>query len=336
MTLRAPITIPVAFVQGLISGQQARGHRCDADLADAGIPEKLLDTPGARLPATQYIALLRGVIRHFDDEGLGFLSRPLKPGSLALIARSTLGARNLEVAIRRAGHTFWLLQDDVILEPLREGSLGGLGLRYKNSSIASSIFLHELLLRVFWRLMAWVAGGRLPAVRFDFAIESPPHVGNYEEIFPASLRFGQPRTAVWFDAAWMRSPVRVDEAGLRAFLADAQSYVVVPWRGDDVVSARVRSHLQLTQPKWPGLAAAACALHMSTATLQRRLASEGTSFQLLKDELRRDIAIVRLNTGDVSLTGLAQDLGFTDSGAFQRAFKTWTGSAPGAYRRRET
>jgi AraC-like DNA-binding protein len=72
---------------------------------------------------------------------------------------------------------------------------------------------------------------------------------------------------------------------------------------------------------------------MSTSTLQRRLASEGSSFQSLKDELRRDTAIVRLHTSTVPLATLADELGFADSAAFQRAFKGWTGSAPGAYRR---
>jgi AraC-like DNA-binding protein len=72
---------------------------------------------------------------------------------------------------------------------------------------------------------------------------------------------------------------------------------------------------------------------MSTTTLQQRLAMEGTSFQSLKDELRRDMAIVRLNASAVPLAALAQELGFNDSGAFQRALKGWTGSAPGAYRK---
>jgi hypothetical protein len=46
---------------------------------------------------------------------------------------------------------------------------------------------------------------------------------------------------------------------------------------------------------------------MSTTTLQRRLAMEGTSFQSLKDELRGDIAIVRLglNARAVPLAELA-------------------------------
>jgi AraC-like DNA-binding protein len=73
---------------------------------------------------------------------------------------------------------------------------------------------------------------------------------------------------------------------------------------------------------------------MAASTLQRRLAADGTSYQALKDALRRDLAIVRLNTSTVPLAALAEELGFADSAAFQRAFKQWTGSPPGAYRRR--
>ena len=111
------------------------------------------------------------------------------------------------------------------------------------------------------------------------------------------------RSAFWFDAALLQQPVRRDAAAVRAFLADARANVIVPNRGDELVSARVRKHLQRTQPDWPDLAATADALHMAPSTLQRRLALDGTSFQSLKDELRRDLAIVRLNTSSGAAGG---------------------------------
>jgi AraC-like DNA-binding protein len=320
----------------MLAGVRSRGEPCDGFLADAGIAAELLEHAGARVPSAQYVALFGLLIKRRADEGLGFLSRPLKPGSFALMARSAMGAPNLESAIQRMAQTFWLLQDDVKLELRREGSHAGLSMRFGSLSVAQPVFLHEMLLRVFWRLVAWLAGGRLPATHCDFAFETPPHAGSYGKIFPVPLKFGQPQTVIWFDASWLQTPVHRDEVALRAFLADAQANVVVPRRGNGVISARVRNHLQRTRPAWPDLAATAGALNMSTATLQRRLAVEGASFQSLKDELRRDMAITRLNASAVPLAELALDLGFTDSAAFQRAFKGWTGSAPGAYRRGRT
>ena len=328
-----PATISIAFVHGMLGGVRGRGEACEIYLEDAGIAPELLDRPTARVTADQYVALFRSLTDRRDDDLLGFVSRPLRRGSIALIFRAAIGAATLETAMRRVAHTFGLLQDDVALEPVREGGLAGWGLRFNDPELARPTFLHEILLRVFWRFLAWLAGGRLPAARFDFAFETPPYAGSYGPVFPAPLNFGFPQSSLWFDAQLLQCPVRRDEAALRVFLADAQANIIMPRRVADVVSTRVRSHLRSTQPAWPGLAACADAMHMSTATLQRRLAVEGTSFQVLKDELRRDLAIVRLNTSTVSLGKLADELGFADSAAFQRAFKNWTGSAPGPYRR---
>jgi AraC-like DNA-binding protein len=283
--------------------------------------------------AAQNVALFRLLINRLGDECLGFLSRPLKRGSFALVARSAISATSLGSAVRRAARTFQLLQDDVMVVPVREGALAGLALRFSNPVISQQVFLHELMVRVIWRLLAWLVGGQLPIARFDFAFQMPPRADIYDKVFPAPRYFGREQSAFWFDATWLQQPVRRNEAALRTFLADAEAHVIVPWRGDDVVSARVRSYLHRTQPVWPDLVATADALHMAASTLQRRLANEGTAFQSLKDELRRDIAIVRLNTSTVPLVALAQELGFTDCAVFQRAFKRWTGSAPGTYRR---
>lgn len=331
--LHSPVTISIAFVRGMVSGIDARGLPFEPLLARAGIPAELLQQNGARVTADQYVAVFKSLIEHFDDECMGFLSRPIRRGSLALMARSAIGTPTLAAALRRIAHTFRLLQDDVALELVRDGAQASVALRFNTPSVAQAAFLHELLLRVFWRLLAWLAGGSLPATGFDFAFARPSYAASYGKAFPAPLRFDAAQTAFRFDAALLQQPVRRDESAVRSFLADAQAQIIVPRRPDDLFSARVRDHLQSTLPQWPDLFATAEALNVSASTLQRRLAREGVSFQSLKDELRRDMAIVRLNTGTLSLTALAFELGFTDSAGFQRAFKGWTGSAPGTYRR---
>ena len=323
----------MSFVQAMLSGVHARGQPRDAFLLEAGIAPELLRQVSARVTADQYVALFRVLIERLDDECVGLLSKPLKRGSLALVTRSALPAKTLEAAMRRIAGAFRLLQDDVVLQPVRDSGLAGLSLKFTDPSIAYPNFLHEFLLRIMWRLLAWLIGGKLPATRFDFAFEIPAYGGSYGKAFPAPLRFDCQQSAFWFEASWLLEPVRRTDTELRTMLSHAHAEVIVPKGAGNLISARVRGHLQRTQPEWPDLVATAEALHMSSSTLQRRLANEGTSFQSLKDELRRDAAIVRLNTSTVSLGTLAYELGFADSAAFQRAFKAWTGSPPGAYRR---
>ena len=72
---------------------------------------------------------------------------------------------------------------------------------------------------------------------------------------------------------------------------------------------------------------------MTPRTLIRKLDADGTSFQTIKDGLRRDIAIRRLQTGDASIEAIAQDVGFASAASFHKAFHRWTGATPSAYRR---
>ena len=38
---------------------------------------------------------------------------------------------------------------------------------------------------------------------------------------------------------------------------------------------------------------------------------------------------------DLTITDIAHELGFHDASAFHRAFKKWTGTRPGAYRKKQ-
>ena len=82
----------------------------------------------------------------------------------------------------------------------------------------------------------------------------------------------------------------------------------------------------------PDLTDAARALKMTARTLNRRLRDEGTSFQDIKDALRRDMAIRALQHGTNSIEQIAFDTGFSAPANFHRAFRKWTNRTPGSYR----
>jgi AraC-like DNA-binding protein len=71
---------------------------------------------------------------------------------------------------------------------------------------------------------------------------------------------------------------------------------------------------------------------MSVRTLQRRLGDEGTSFAGLVDEVRHELSRALVRRTDLSLVEVAARVGFAELSTFSRAFKRWTGLAPGAYR----
>lgn len=336
-TVRSVTTVPIFAVHGLLDGARGKGLATESWLVSvleqACIAEPLLHLEQSRVTVEQYIALFSAVKDSLDDECLGYLrGRPFRCGSFALMARSTLGARTLAAALQRVCESFALLQDDALLVPVSDGSLFGASLEMRGGPGAHADFLHGLLLRVFWRLLVWLHGGRLVPKGFDFAFEQPVHAENYPRIFSGTLRFGKSCSAVWFNASEIAKPMHRDVIALQSFLRATPGNLVGPNLNERTYSARVRTLLQQTCPEWPDLASSAQRLHMSVSALQRHLAIEGKSFQMLKDELRRDMAISRLASTRISLSDIAEELGFTGSTAFQRAFKSWTGSAPGAYR----
>ena len=72
---------------------------------------------------------------------------------------------------------------------------------------------------------------------------------------------------------------------------------------------------------------------MSSSTLKRRLAAEGTSFRELLQQSMVDRARKRLLDPSTSVGEVANELGYSDLTNFSHAFKKWTGSSPSHFRR---
>lgn len=73
-------------------------------------------------------------------------------------------------------------------------------------------------------------------------------------------------------------------------------------------------------------------LSVSTSTLKRRLAEEGTTFRELRQSCLRESAMMLLLTRSMSASQIATELGYGDLANFSHAFKGWTGRSPSEYR----
>ena len=75
-------------------------------------------------------------------------------------------------------------------------------------------------------------------------------------------------------------------------------------------------------------------LGISSRTLHRKLAEKNIRFSTLLQEVRYQLAKQYLNEGDLSISAVANILGYSEQSAFTRAFKNWSGMTPITYTKR--
>lgn len=74
-------------------------------------------------------------------------------------------------------------------------------------------------------------------------------------------------------------------------------------------------------------------LALGARTTRRRLDQQGTTFMRILAEVRFDCASNDLLHTAFSIDEIALRLGFSNTSAFYKAFKRWSGTTPAEYRR---
>ncbi|MFO1274337.1 MAG: AraC family transcriptional regulator ligand-binding domain-containing protein [Rubrivivax sp.] len=351
-------TVAVLQVRQVLQGARHRGLAPGPLLVRAGIPETLLESPLARVSQAQYAALLRVLRRALRDELWGLTSRRVRPGSFAQGARQLLDTATLEQALRR-GFAYWhLLVDDFVPRLDCQGEVARVRIVRLAPDGARLDYAQKAFMLFALGLASWLVARRVPLIGVDYTLPPPaepwaprsangtrttppggsgegaePHSPESSRVYQAPIRWGQPHIGFSFDARWLALPVVQNAQSLREFLAAAPANLIVKYRDGASTSERIRRLLQRhLGGEMPSLEALAAQLGSTPQTLRRRLRAEGRGFQALKDDLRRDAAIELLARPELTLIEVGHRLGFSEASTFHRAFKHWTGVAPGEYR----
>ena len=325
-------TVSMHFVDAAVARLAPALRR--AVLARAGIPVQLVQAREARVPSTSFAALWLAVAQAIDDEFFALDRRRMKVGSFALLCHAVLPCATLECALAQILRGFSVLLDDVVGEFAIDRGQALITVRNSIEDPADRQFADETFLVIVHGLMCWLVGKRIVLSAVEFAHARPAHAPEYALMFCENQSFDLPASAVRFDAELLRAPVVQNARSLKTFLRNAPQSVFLKYRNQDSWTARVRRRLRggLAGLEWPVLETMAHDLHLAPATLRRRLEAEGSSYQGIKDQLRRDAAIHYLCTDSLAIAEVGRLLGFQETSAFHRAFKKWTGVRPGEYR----
>ena len=322
-------------VRASVRGAQRHGLDVTALLARAAIPADLLEVPLARVSPQQFARLTNEVWSALDDELQGLGPQPLKVGTFAMMCHAVVHCSpDLRSALNRSSAFYRLFPGGPRFQLQEEnGAQDQARVVFDLAAFDDpDHYLAESATVVLHRFAGWLIRRRISLTRVELSYPAPEHALEYDLLYGAPCIFRAPRTALVFDRAFLGQPVLQDEAGLRAFLRRTPGDVLARLDYGSTAAAQVRRLLGQSLPDtMPDPQEVAARLALSTQTLRRRLAAEGTSFQQIRDQLRRDVAIAALAAGTASIEDLSQQLGFSEPSAFHRAFKRWTGSAPRSY-----
>ena len=188
---------------------------------------------------------------------------------------------------------------------------------------------HALLLA--HRNLSGISGGLAGARMVRFQHESLSTPQKYREYFGCDVRFGQTTDGIQVTEDDLLCPIREADEQIydmaTSYIDSHFPHATPPTHA--LVREMIRRHLPSENCRNEFIAAELC---MHARTLQRRLKSEGTTFEDLKDEVRREMAMHYILNTEMPLTHIAEKLGYADTSVLTRSCNRWFGTSPNLLR----
>ncbi|HEY1077059.1 MAG TPA: AraC family transcriptional regulator ligand-binding domain-containing protein [Fontimonas sp.] len=285
------------------------GFAAVAQLLDHAADQLECSDLGMRLAAAQAAA---GATRILGPIGVALRNAPTLRAALQYFAdhcQAYNGAMRLYLdALPGDGRTFLLVE--------HTASAAGAQLQAGEHALA---LLHHVCIAI--------GNGRLRASEIWFSHEASAPPAVYRSQFSVPVRFSQTMSGLLFDEKDLDQPLPERDAQLFEI---ATSYIDQRFPAlSRSLASRVRiliTHLLAEGSCTHERVAAGLNLH--PRTLQRRLRDEGESFEAIRDQVRRDVALRHLAQSNVSLVRMTEILGYSETSVLSRSCTRWFAASP--------
>jgi AraC-like DNA-binding protein len=328
-------SISVLVLRALVAGAAMRGIDAKTLSERAGLPPEVvspqtLGNPDGRVLAAHVLKLWEFLPAALDDESFGLTlaslaaGAPLSVGWWVVWSSPTLGA-GLAQALRYQR----LLHDQARSELIR-GEREAV-YRHQIGAVPERAPRHaiEFGFATFARFAQRATGKQVFPSRVRFQHPAPLDLTRHRAVFGPNLEFEHDTDELAYDTAALALPLLTADASLQEVVEAHARGLLAQFPDQHGLDARLRAAIcEAMRAGELSLERVAARLGIPARTLQRRLKIEGTSFAIMVDALRRDLAERYLRDRRVTIQETAFLLGFSDVSAFHRAFVRWTGETP--------
>lgn len=344
MTVEADATLPPVHVRIsqmalLVDTAAMAGVDTDALFRSLKMPPLSTDAQ-ATMPLGDYFRLQNEISAALKDETLHLSTRQLLPGTTDYVLSHLVGVKSLFEAMKILAQSYNLLHGGQYNSVRRKGDIISFVIddrRFPYTQTDNQTFLRfslECVQIILHCMLASVsrphaqAGLRRVSVTRDERATEAIHL----DFWRAPIRFGAPVYALDYDFETATAAIdapridRLNAARVHAEILAASATSRGAGQGGDTADL-VRQMLArgvIDQTRIAALAG------ISAATLRRRLDSEGITFRDLRSDVL-NAAAKKLLRSRSSIPEVAEELGFSDVRAFNRAFRAWNGVSPRAF-----
>ena len=324
---------PVGVLSELPNLMREAGHDPWELLDSFGVTQALMAKPMTPIPITLHGQIMQAAADAIGRDDLGLLigqrATMTNAGPLRLLVLNARTAREAVEALVRY-HGLWY--HGIKLDFTTDRGFACVSVSMERRFPGSEQMLTAYLAAMVKHLESIFERTWRPS-QVHISYRRPRTAEQYARFFRAPVLYDQPRHAVFFPAAALDETRKGSEQMLDSFLRQYLSELEAREQPD--FASRVRHVIENLLASGDCSAARVAEMFaVHRVTLHRYLRDQGTTFEALLEDARRNQASRMLEQTDLPVGEIASALGYATPASFVRAFKRWHGVTPGAGRSR--
>ena len=328
-------TTSSSWASAIVTALELGGVDCRALFAQLELDYAALTNPDARFAQDAMTRLWHLAVEVSGNPAIGLnMAKTLRPASFNVVGYAVMSSRNLQEGFARLVRYQRIIGEgaDLSFQPTPEGYQ--LVLAIHGDRLPSARQSAEACLAYCLAFCRWLMEKPLHPRWVSLMGPAPTDLSPYEAVFQCPLRFNAEQYALLFERGDLDAPLPSANEALAQLHDRFAGEYLARFSGTRVTHQTRQVICRLLPQGEPKREVVAQALLLSERTLQRRLQDEGTRYQQLLDDTRRELAGQYLSQANLTLLEISYLLGFADPSNFYRAFRRWFDATPSEYRAR--